>query len=365
MNTRAGRPSGSGVLGSRSMDRSGRSFAAALALLLAPAAVRAQPEVLFGSGKAPVYAEQDVDRRFEKSRLAHALARGVEDPNCAQVAAGLLTLLAETAPYLHERDENFFLDPALVNALSTQLVNARFPGNAYLASMVRRVMIDGKVPAAWVKTARALNEKGATIDIAKLQFLADGVRPIESFYFTFEALRQRYDIEVRRATTAARPSAVLRFRDAYLDREVAWTGLTLVDIRAPGKKNRKKEGAGPLVAILQWVEPDPYGERLNIFGKPEGRETVRIEAELAPTQFVDIHRIPKGTRVLVRGRFWKMNDGLTELELRNAVLFGERDWSGGVVLAQPQAVAQCPFAVNDLAGTAPVQPGGFGQRLGQ
>lgn len=340
-------------------------------LALLSTSASAQPEVFFGSGTAPVFKEQEPDRRFEKSRIHRGLRQGTQDANCAHVLSGLLTLMAEAAPYLHKRDENFYLDPVLVQALSTQLVNGRFPGNAYFVSMVRRVMIDGKMPAEWISTAQGLNAKGATIDVAKLQYLAQGVRPIESFYFTYPALRQRYEVEVLRANSAARSTAMMSFRDAYMDRDVAWTGFVLLDL-GPPKKPKKKKGkpaAEPefdgLVATLQWLEPDPNANSLNIYGKPVKKKPVILEARLATEQFVDIHRIPKGTRLLVRGRLWELNDDLSRIELRNAVLFGERDWSNGALLADPNAVAMCPLAVNDLAGTAPVQPGGFGQRLGQ
>ncbi|MBS1150943.1 MAG: hypothetical protein H6Q89_2641, partial [Myxococcaceae bacterium] len=40
-------------------------------------------------------------------------------------------------------------------------------------------------------------------------------------------------------------------------------------------------------------------------------------------------------------------------------LFEDRDFSRGVVLGDPNSVAQCPLAINELTGVAPVQPGGF------
>lgn len=340
-------------------------------VLLTSTQALAQADVFFRSGAPPVFKEEEPDRRFAQSRVARALAAGTQDPNCAQVLNGFLTLLGETAPYLHKRDENFYLDPVLVKALSAQLINPRFPGNAYLASMVRRVMIDGKLDPRWLALARALNGKGARIDISKLELLADGVKPIESFYFTFPALMQRYELEVKRANTSAKDTALMSFRDAYLDREVAWSGLTVIDIGPPPKPKKRKghHAAAPeydpsiLIARLEWYPPDPRADDLDIFGKKHKPKPVIFEAQLAPNQYVDLQRIPKGTRVLVRGRFWEMSDDLHRVELRNALIFGERDWTQGAFLADPRAVAQCPFATNDLAGTAPVQPGGFGQRL--
>lgn len=345
-----------------------RSATLLCTLALLPASALAQPEVLFSPGAAPVYKEQDLDKRFDKSKIRRGLEKGTQDTNCAHVLTGLLTLLGETAPYLHKRDENFYLDPVLVNALGAQLVNPRFPGNAYLASMVRRVWLDGRLPATWLDTARGLNALGGQIDIAKLQYLADGVRPIESFYFSFPALKARYDVEVVRANSAARATALTSFRDAYLDRDVAWSGAVLLDIVPPTQTKARGRKASPgddlLLARLHWEAPQGSAESLDIFGRKKPTKPVIFEARLSPEQYLDLQRVPKGTRLLVRGRFWEMNADLTHIQLRDAVLFGERDWSRGAVLADPAAVARCPLAVNDLAGTAPVQPGGFGQRLG-
>ncbi|MGA9521613.1 MAG: hypothetical protein WBV82_09125 [Myxococcaceae bacterium] len=337
-------------------------------LLLASGIAHAQADAFFGSGKPPVFVEQDLDRRFAKSRVARGLSQGTEDANCVHLLGGLFTVLAETAPTLHQRDENFYLDPTLIHALNTQLSNPQFPGSAYLASMVRRVWIDGKLPPQWLEVARELNQTVRIIDLAKLQLLADGVKPIDSFYFSFPALQERYEIEVKRANSVAKGTAVLAFRDAYVDREVAWGGLTLVDIAPAKKKGRKgkatSEEENVLIARLHYVPPDPVDQSLMpaILGGRRKPKPVVFEARLSPQQYVDLDRVPKGKRLLVRGRFWEMNDALTKIELRNAVLFEDRDWSKGVLLADPAAVARCHMAVNELAGIAPIQPGGFGDR---
>lgn len=347
-----------------------RTTAFALLAFVAASDARAQPEVFFNPGPAPLYAEQDVDRRFLKSGIQRGLRKGTQDPNCAQVLGGLLTLLAEAGPLLHKRDENFFLDPSLVQALNAQLNNPRFPGSAYLASMVRRVMIDGKLSEEWLHAANALNRTVGIIDMAKLQFLARGVTPIDSFYFTLPALQQRYELEVLRANSTARSTSVLAFRDAYLDRDVTWGSMYLIDVGPPkpakGKKKKPPEPNDYLVARLEYRPPQQDAESINaaIFGKVKKEKPTIIEARLAPDQYVDLNRIPKGKRLMVRGRFWEMSTDLKKLELRDALLFEDRDWSKGAVLAHPQAVAMCPLAVNDLAGIAPVQPGGFGQRPG-
>ena len=48
-------------------------------------------------------------------------------------------------------------------------------------------------------------------------------------------------------------------------------------------------------------------------------------------------------------------------ELRNALLFPERDWARIATLVDPVALASCPLAINDLTGIAPMQPGAFGK----
>ena len=47
------------------------------------------------------------------------------------------------------------------------------------------------------------------------------------------------------------------------------------------------------------------------------------------------------------------------LEVRDGLIFDDRDWSSGVLLGRPQDVATCAVAINELTGTAPQQPGGF------
>lgn len=119
-------------------------LALALGLLAMPAV--AQPEFFFGTGQDPVFREEDMDKRFAKTRLNRALREGTQDANCAQVVGAMFTLLGETGALFHKRDENFMLEPVLVQALSTQLVSQRFPGNAFFVAMVRRVLIDKKLP---------------------------------------------------------------------------------------------------------------------------------------------------------------------------------------------------------------------------
>ncbi|MBI3185829.1 MAG: hypothetical protein HYZ28_27140 [Myxococcales bacterium] len=341
-----------------------RLAAAALALLLAPAAL-AQKDYFFGSGKPPLFREEETDRRLLKSKLGRALEQGTQDPNCVQLVGALLAVLAEIGPSLHRRDENFTVDPMLLQAVQTQLTTPRFPAAAYLSTMVRRVLIDRKLPDNWLTTAGALNQKVMIIDVGKLRFLNEGIRPIDSFMFTLPALRDRYELEVLRATRAATQDVVADFRDAYLDRDVAWGGAILLDagLTAPQKKGQGKKPPPPpedeaIVALLHWEPPMPSQNQLMFFAvkKPP---PVKIIAKLAPRQFIDLSKVPRGKRMLVRGRFWEMNRAVTEVEIREALLFEDRDWSQGALLADPQAVAYCPLAVNELTGLAPRQPGGF------
>lgn len=327
----------------------------------------AQPELFFGNGQAPVFREEDLDKRFARSKLNQGLKQGTQDAGCAQVLGAMLTLMGETGVLLHKRDENFMLDPVLVNALNTQLVNQRFPGNAFLVAMVRRVLIDRKLPQEWLVTAQALAPYYPAIDMGRLRFLANGVQPLDSFLVTLPALRERYAQEVQRATSVGASTAEALFRENYLDHEVAFGALELVDVKLekPKKKRLKKDEepeAPYMLARLLWVEPEaPTTERFEFnFGKAPKRPRVEITAKLQDTQYTDLNKLLKGSRVLVRGRFWEYKKGLTSIELRDALIFPERDWTKTPSLADPAAVASCPLAVNDLTGLAPMQPGAFG-----
>ncbi|MFP2959256.1 hypothetical protein ACLEPN_15790 [Myxococcus sp. 1LA] len=347
--------------------RFNRLLALALALSALPAT--AQPELFFGNGQAPVFREEDMDKRFARSKLNQGLNRGTQDAGCAQLLGAMLTLMGETGVVLHKRDENFMLDPVLVNALNTQLVNPRFPGNAFFVAMVRRVLIDQKLPPEWLVTAQALAPYYPAIDTGRLRFLADGVKPLDSFLLTLPALRERYAQEVQRATSVGASTAEALFRENYLDHEVAFGALELVDVKLEKpKKKRLKKGEEPeapyMLARLVWVEPEaPTTERYEFnFGKPTKRARVEVSAKLQETQYTDLNKLLKGDRVLVRGRFWEYKKALATIELRDALLFPERDWAKTPMLADPNAVAACPLAVNDLTGFAPIQPGAFGKQ---
>lgn len=341
---------------------------------------------LFGGSKPPLFKEQEIDRRFKYSKVNKMLQSGnVEGTPCLQLAGALFVALGEIAPYLHKKDENFFLDPALGQSFATQMDSQRFPGSVYLVAMVRRILIDGRMPREWLMTAGKVNQVVQIIDIPKLRYLADGVRHIDSAYFTYDVLRQRRATEVGAATSAAAGTASLAFRDTYVDRTVTWGGLQLIDVgperRAPLKGKR---GAplmveqGGIVARLLWTEPGPKQPDLSMPGAssmpsvsavfaPPKRATAVITARLMEPQYSDLYSLPKGSRVMVKGRLFEMTNDLSQIVIRDAYLFQDRDWSQGALLADPAVMLQCPAAVNDVTGTAGAfQPGGFGQhRPGQ
>lgn len=352
------------------MPRSSCSVLPLFLALLAGLPALAQKDDLFGSGKFPNFQEEVPDKRFARSKVARLLNEGTDHPGCRQLVGGLLTALAEIGPTLHKRDENFVLDPQLQEAVQTQLSTPAFPALAYLVSMVRRVMIDKALPDAWLQTAKSTYPSAKTIDLAKLQHLADGLALIDSNAFTLPLLRYRYRTDVLSANTAVRTSVMGPFRDAFLDRDVAWGGLTVLDagLNAPKPKAAKKGARRPepspsgieTVAILEWLPPDAARNEVNLLGGARApNESIRVIAKLAPRQYVDLERVFKGRRVLVKGKFWEVNQTLTEVEVRDALIFEDRDWSGGAGLADPAAVATCPAAVNDLVGLSPQQPGGF------
>ncbi|HEX4620676.1 MAG TPA: hypothetical protein VH208_03835, partial [Myxococcaceae bacterium] len=260
--------------------------------------------------------------------------------------------------------------------VQTQLTSEAFPGLAYLQSMVRRVEIDGKMPAGWLATAnklmqaRTIDDRRVPIDLPRLRAMADQIRPIDSFLYTLPQVQSLYELEVRRATSSQASTAEMQFRDTYLDREVAWGGLTLQDVsRESPTPPKKGKGAPPpksdeppaIVAHLVWSPPDPTRSRLTIFVKELSRPNTMVSARLAEPQYLDLSQRPRGSRLLVRGRLWDINKAGSEVDVRDAYLFDDPDTSQGVFLADPQATALCPAAVNDLAGLAHQQPGGFGQ----
>jgi hypothetical protein len=236
--------------------------------------------------------------------------------------------------------------------------------------MVRRVLIDRRIPQEWLDTASGLSQYYPPMNMAKLRFLADGVKPVDNFTLSLPVLRERYAMEVTRANTSAASTAEAVFRDTYVDREVVFGGLEFIDAALEKKKKvQKKRGApvndGPpaMIARLVWYPPNPNAGQFAAFAMPvEKPKGLSVIARLAEKQYVNLDQIPKGARLLVRGRLWEYKKGLTEVEIREALLFEDRDFSQGAGLADPNATAMCPAAYNELSGMAPTQPGGFGHR---
>lgn len=337
-----------------------------LVLVLACPAL-AQKEEIFGSGAPPRYREENMDKRFKKTRVAKLLVSGTDDAACVQLLGGLFVALAEIAPVLHKRDENFTLAPELQDAVQTQLTTPGFPAAAYLVAMVRKIMIDGRMPDEWLETAKQLNKIVKIIDLPKLKMINEELNLVDSAYLTILKLKERYQVEALNANSAVTTDVVATFRDAYLDRPVAWGGLTLLDIginQPRGKKGKKKlylrATAEELVAVLQYIPPDPRMNTVNLLAQaPIKVDPMYIYVKLQPKQYADIEKFHRGQRVMVKGHFWEMSKNALELEVRDGLLFDDRDWSGGVLLGRPEDVAQCPAAINELTGTAPSQPGGF------
>lgn len=347
------------------MTASRLGLAATLVAVLASGQAFANAkEELFGTGKPPNFREEAMDRKFAKSKFAKMLKTGTDNPACVELLGGMLVALAEIAPKLHKRDENFFLDPALVQVVNTQLSTPGFPAMAYLVSMVRRVMIDRHLPDEWLETATALNKTVKIIDLGKLKMLNERIALVDSAYFTIPVVHRQYLLEAVNANSAVTTDVMQAFRDTYLDRDVAWGAATLLDIGINQPKGKKKRWADAdpeeFVAIMQWYPPDPRKIELDLLSHaPVKVPPITIYARLEPRQYADIEALYKNQRVLVKGRLWSMSrDGL-QFELREAMVFNDPDWSQGAVLGNPAEIAACPVALNELTGTAPQQPGGF------
>ncbi|MCL2011197.1 MAG: hypothetical protein FWG75_00150 [Cystobacterineae bacterium] len=321
---------------------------------------------IFGDGRRPSFKTEEIDKKFMRSRLARALNEGTSDDNCKALLGGLLTALAETAPFFHNRDENLHVDPHLLAAIESQLNSPTFPASAYFVTMARQVLIKKRMPEEWLKTAEKINATYNIIDLSKLKMISEGLSPIDSFLLTLPMLKQRFDEDVLSVTSASKTDVLTEFKDTYIDREVSFSGLQLVDIKIPPRNTRQQRTATPLsqlealVAELTWVIP---GQQTNshTFGleRPRPPKAIVVRALLTPRQYINLDRIPKGAKLIVKGRLWSTNEDLTKVEIHNALLFEDRDWSKGVLLALPGMTDKCPFTTNDLMGILPEQPGGF------
>lgn len=346
--------------------RASHALALLAPLLLADVAL-AQKEVIFGaSKKAPVYRAEAHDQHFRRTKFSQALRKGEIPPECVQVVGGMLTLVAETGMQFHKRDENLFLPQPLSDALDTQLSGPKFSGRTYFLSLVREVLIGRRIPGTWVKVAQAIQPSYPALDLGKISYLSKRLEPIDSFHFSLPTLQKQYELEVKRATSVNAESAFANFKDDYTDRVVAWGELVLKDLKMEkpaGKGGFESYEPPSQIAILNVITPEPQGgfiAQMPFAKKKKKAPVLEITARLAEDQYVPLDRLPKGTRVMVRGRVWDFNEGITKVELRDARIFLDPNWNLGATLALAGAVDGCPFAINDLPGLTAKQPSGFG-----
>lgn len=331
----------------------------AAALLAVVTAAPAIANDLFSSGKAPVFRLEDADRQFAKSPFSGALDNGTGHDACARLLAAYFVALAEAAPYFHRRDANFQLDPTLVQVLAATAGADAFQAVPHFSMMVRRTLIERRLPEGWLENARSLARRtAAPIDLARLAFLADGVKPIDSFVFSLPVLIDRYKNEIALATSAAEPTALDEFRERYLDRDVAWGGLTLFDVERvdprkppPGRKKTlappddDDAGAPYDVAHLALVFPTPPLAQIMNQKPPD---PARVSARLRPKQYIDVKRAVRSRKFLVRGRIGSIREAMAGVELTDALLFQETDWTqyGGV--SSPADVGACPLSAAEM-----------------
>ena len=100
------------------------------------------------------------------------------------------------------------------------------------------------------------------IDIGKLKMANESLKLIDSGYFTLPVLRDRYEIEVLRANSAVTTDVAAEFRDSYLDREVAWANVMLVDTGVKGQKKYFK-GKGTYDRDLYRKAEERYYEAIS------------------------------------------------------------------------------------------------------
>ena len=344
------------------------------ALLTLPLTARAQSPDLFAK-KPHRWRTEDLDKRFLKTRIAQALQEPPADPACARVVASLLMAFSEATPYFHKKDENYFLFQTLIAPIATE----DFPAEAYLRHMVRRTMLDRKAPEAWLKTAKVLSERHkAPIDLARLAYAVDGPMLIDSVYFSLAVFLERYQAEVALAPSLAQASAQQRFRDQYLDRDLTWGGLVLADIHKedPPKKTKSKaafddeeEEDGPsYIATLIVPVAGPVSHP--IFKAPR-QEPIRVRVKLLAQQYLNLTKAVVSNSYVLRGRLWdfKVGDGTPdtppfEFEIRDGLLFEDRDWSRYSGFALPGDAEACAFCVNDLSPLGLKQKQGVGLKDG-
>jgi hypothetical protein len=146
-----------------------------------------------------------------------------------------------------------------------------------------------------------------------------------------------------------------------LDREVAWGGLTLVDIQrvAPKKatgKGKRDPAPGPAddtatydLAHLALIFPASPMDQITGRKAPE---PVRIAARLGAKQYLDTTHAVLSRKYLVRGRLWAFAAALQGIELNDAVLLEDPNWASWPGISTPADVAACPACVNEMGNIA-------------
>jgi hypothetical protein len=172
-----------------------------------------------------------------------------------------------------------------------------------------------------------------------------------------------------------------------VDRDVAWGNLILADIHKwepppppPPKKGRGKTPPPPPATQDDEVEKPYYVATLIVpvpppppspLPEPVKPSPLRISVRLDPEQYVDVRKAVVLHRYLVRGRLWGFKPGgdrpdapTMTIELRDGLLFEDRDWSGYLGFASREDVARCELCVNDLSTQGLKDTQGVGARDG-
>lgn len=347
------------------------ALATALVVLLVAPPSRAEEQGELFSRKPYAWREDDHDKRLLQTKLMKAMETGFKDTACARVAASLLAAFAEATPYFQKRDNRFTIFRVFTDPITT----SKFPADEFLVHMLHRAMIDGKAPESWLKAAKELKAKHkAPIDLARLAYAVDRPVLIDSVELSIVAFLQRYQTEVRLAPTVAQEAAVDRFKDRYLDRDVAWPGLTLADIRkvdapAPkkGKKSTRREEADEASSGPAYVATLLIPQRLpppNPVFPTKPPEPMQVVVRLAREQYLDLTKAVVSGSYLVHGRLLGFHENSSKnappmvIDLRQGLLFEDRDWAGYAGFASSEDVDACELAINDLS------PLGLRERLG-
>ena len=358
------------------------AFTLALAVLGAAAPARAEQDDEYFTKKPYVWKEDDRDKRLLNTKLMKSMETGFKNPGCARVAASLLAAFAEATPYFHKKDNRFAIFKVFTDPITTD----KFPADDYLVHMLHRAMIDGKAPEAWLTAAKALKSKyKAPIDLARLAYAVDGPTLIDSIDFGFVVFLQKYQAEVLLAPTVAQASALERFQDRYLDRDFAWSGLILADIHKevpppkPKPKLKKGQKPPPVDEDDEDAKPKYYATLLVPQNAPVSHpifqtrapEPMRIIARLLPEQYIDLKKVVVTEKFLVRGRFYgfrigsgKKDEPPVIVEVRDALLFEDHDWTNYAGFADANDVAACDIAINDLSPLGLKDVQGVGDRDG-